>query len=367
MIADEKISQRQCLYFILSTGFGTIIFLHTAVISLSGRSGWLAEVAGTLSIIPLGFWTLYLSNAFPGHTVFGLLDAAIGKVIGSIVKTLYILVNVGVVALLGREMSSVVKVFLLPTTPLWVINLLGFSLVTFIVYGGLEPLGRLSETLHIVLLTIFFVGVGIGFSVRFDKNNLIPLFDRSLGEFVAGAYLTAGFVAETVLILLVVVAALPSPSKSYSAIAKGFISLAVFLAGAVLAILGVFGPEEGMRMAYAGINVASNAQLGTFLQGLEVFAIVSFIMAVILKVSAHTYAGWTVAVSLFGKWCPALWLVVLSGVTFLVSSNIPSFNLAYYFSLILGKYVTLPFVVFILLLVTLSILFRGGKVVQDRL
>lgn len=367
MISNEKISQRQWVYLILSTGLGTIIFLHTAVIAVSGRSSWLGEVVGTLCIIPLGFWTLYLSNVFPGHTVFELLDAAIGKVIGGIVKMSYILVSVSIVALLGREMSSVVKVFLLPATPLWVINLLGFSLVTLIVYGGLEPLGRLSETLQVVLLTIFFVGVGIGFAARFDKNNLIPLFDRSPSEFVAGAYLTAGFVAETVLFLLVMVAALPSPSKSYSATVKGFISLAVFLAGTVLAILGVFGPEEGMRMAYAGINVAANAQLGTFLQGLEVFAIVSFIMAVILKVSAHMYAGWTVSVSLFGNRCSVLWLVVLSGVTFLVSSNIPSFNLAYYFSLMLGKYVTLPFAAFILLLVSLSILFRGGKVVQDRL
>ncbi|MHB1421206.1 MAG: GerAB/ArcD/ProY family transporter, partial [Bacillota bacterium] len=98
MIEQTKISQKQAMYFILSTGFGTIIFIHSAVADLSGREAWIAEIVGIFALIPLALWTLFLGRLAPGQTILEILETVAGKVIGKIIAGVYFLISVTVTA-----------------------------------------------------------------------------------------------------------------------------------------------------------------------------------------------------------------------------------------------------------------------------
>ncbi|MHB1421205.1 MAG: Ger(x)C family spore germination protein, partial [Bacillota bacterium] len=51
---------------------------------------------------------------------------------------------------------------------------------------------------------------------------------------------------------------------------------------------------------------ALSLQVGKFLQGLEIFVQVALLLAVILKVTVHTYSGWMAAVTIVGNWHPGI-------------------------------------------------------------
>jgi len=364
MIEQQKISQRQAFYFILSTAFGTIIFLHSEVINLAGRGGWIAEIAGIFMLIPLALWTLFLARLAPGHTILEILEAVMGKFIGRIIGGIYALISIALTALILRLITGMIRVFFLDDTPFLVTGLIILVLAAVIVDGGIEGQGRMGEVLEILLLSVFFFGVGIGFFSQLNSAFFIPLFDRGIADFSQGVYLSAGFVAEVILFLIVMVAALPWPADSYWVVTKGFLWAGTILGFAALSIIGVFSAEEAARMSFGGINVALNLRIGKFIQGVEVFVIIPFILLSILNVAAHLYAGWVAERAIVNNWRPQILFGGTVALTAVLFSQVTSFNEAYFLSILLGRYVTLPFTVLVLLLTSIGVLIRGGKVAE---
>ncbi len=358
MIARQKISQRQVFYFLFSTAAGTIAYLHSVVIALAGRGAWIAEMVGIWSLLPLALWTLYLGRMAPGRTIMEILELVAGKIIGRAVGALYVLVSIAVTGLVLRLITSIVGVFLLPDTPGLVITLSLLALTTLIAAEGIEVQGRMGEILVVILLGIFFVAVNLAFTTQFRLDYFFPLFDRGAGQFAQSAYLSAGLAAEANLFLLVMVAAFPQPADAYWAVARSFLWDGLLLGLAAMSIIGVFGAEEAARVAFGGVNMALDIQLG-FLQGLEIFFIMVYILVGILTVIAHTYSAWMTAASICNNWRPHMLLAGTAVITALLTTRLVSYNEACFFSVLLARYVILPLIALILLLTSIGVLLRG--------
>lgn len=364
MIENQKISSRQAFYFIFTTAFGTIAYMPAITLQLSGRAGGIIETISISSLILLAFWTLWLGQKAPGYTILEILETVAGKIVSKVVGGIFTLLFLTIAALFLRMTTAMLQEFTLPFTPVWVTMLVILTLAIAIAYSGIEVLGRLGEVLQVVLLVIYYVILTPWVLIQLQPEYFSPVFDRNIQDYAKCAYFAASNTIWPNMFLMVMVAAIPSPARSYWAITKAFLFAALFIGLAAIPVIGQFGVEEGSRMAFGGLDVALNLRMGKFIQGLEVFAQIAYILITILGVTAYLYGGWTAAVGIFNNRFPRILLAIIASTVVVLVLSIHSFNEASYFSIQLG-YITLPFVVFILLLTTICLFLRGGKVAKN--
>lgn len=364
MIEKQKISLRQAFYFIFTTAFGTIAYMPATVLQLSGRAGGIIEIMSIFLLVPLALWTLWLGQKAPGHTILEILETVAGKIVGKVVGGIYTLFFLTIGALFLRMTTGMLQEFTLQFTPVWVTMFVILTLAITIAYSGIEVLGRLGEVLQVVLLVIYYVILTPWVLIQLQPEYFSPLFDRNIQDYVKCAYFAASNTIWPNMFLLVMVAAIPSPAISYWAITKAFLFAAVFLGLAAIPVIGMFGAEEGSRMAFGGLDVALNLGMGNFIQGLEVFLQIAYILITILGVAAYLYGSWVAAVQVFNNQFSRTLLAITAISVGAMVLSIHSYTEAYIFAIRLG-YITLPFVVFILLLTTIFLFLRGRKVAKN--
>ncbi|MFZ5644751.1 MAG: GerAB/ArcD/ProY family transporter [Bacillota bacterium] len=355
MSERQKISQRQAFYFLYSPSVILFTFQFATVINIAGRESWVAGSIGILFMMTFSLWTLWLSQFAPGHTILEILEMVAGQIIGRAVGIVYTLITVIIAALVLRNLSGMLQTITLPNTPVWVTILVILGTGAVIAHGGIEVQGRLAEVLVIVLFTIFFSGFLLGLRGQFNTDFIIPVFDRGIRDLVGGAYFTAGQIATGNLCLLVMVAALPRSGDSYPMIAKLYLSFLIIAFTGTLGTIGVFGAEEGARMAFADFNVT------LLIQGLEVAIVVPYILGSILSVAAFTYCYWVETTRTFNNWRPAIWQTITVSLAAVTAISISSNNESYFLSTLVSSYLALPFTLLVLLLTSACLLLRGGK------
>lgn len=361
MTKHQKISQRQAVYFILTTGFSTIPFLVSQVIAISGRAAWVAEIIGPIILIPLALWVLYLGNFSPGSTILEISEMAVGKIIGRIVSIIYIMISIAVSVIVLNYHVFMTKAFVLYLTPNWIVMVITLGLAGFIASSGIEVQGRLGEVFEIVLIIIFSAGIIIGFSNLFDFANISPVFDQGISPFLESVYFSAGSMAQGILFLMVMVAALPQSSENCTAMIKGLISLSIIQGVSLFAIIGMISAEEGSRLAFGGLNLAYHIQVGKFIHGVEIFVITSYEIFVFINLAANIYSAWVVMVHVINNRYTKVLLVTIVIIIFILAVFFNSYNEAYFYSILLARYITIPFIVLVLLLTSTGVLIRGKR------
>jgi len=358
---NKIISKIQVFFIMAIVCSGTSINTFSEIFKLAGRASAIANMTSLLLLIPLALWALRLAQFAPGHTILEILEMTAGKFFSKVACGLYTLISFAVMTLTARHIGFLLQASSLPNTPLYVTSFVLLTLSTFIARGGIEVLGRLCEVLYILTNVIFWLGT-FGASLGINFDFLFPVFDRGVTNIAAAAYLQAGSVSEGILLLLIMVAALARPADSYNkAVSMGILLVVVNFASASMLIIGVYGVEVASHFLIPEIQVSIDVQQGNFVQGLEMFVQVASICTVTLGVAAHTYAASVATAKIFNNRYPMVWLAMtFASVAFLVNW-IPSFNEVVLYSTLLGRYVTLPFIIIILFITSTGLLFRGRK------
>jgi len=361
MLKIQKISRRQLALLMILNITGLLAFSSSTVISLSGRAAWVAITAGTIMLLPLALWSLWLGNSVPGHTILEILEINAGKFIGRMTGIAYIIISIAASSLMLRNLSGLLQIFILPDTSVLVTSMLILVLPVLMAQGGIEGLGRMTEVIWPVNMIIFTIGMSFALIGQLNLKLFTPVFDRGLKALAEGTYLSAGFNSTFILFLFVMVAALSRPADHYRLVFKAFlVCLPLMALGALLAI-GTFGAEQAQTLPEVGLSVARYASLGRFVQGVEIFVVVSYILNTMMTIGMHLYCAWTVTIRIVNNWKPYIWLIGIACLTMFLSVGIRSFNESMLLSGLLSLYGSLPFAFFALLLTTASLLLRGIK------
>lgn len=360
MIKNQKISSRQAFFLIASLSIGTNIIIFTDIFKLAGRESGIAQITSQLLVIPLALWTLRIGQSAPGLTILEILEMTAGKIVGRVACGVYAVISVAVMTLVTKYYIGVLQAFSLPNTPLWVTSFVFLILTTTIARTGIEVVGRLCEILFIVVHIIYFLGISPAF-LDINTDLIFPVFERGVADFATGSYLLAGGFSESVLFLFIMVAALPRPTNNYWTVSKALLFEAAIFATASIVILGIYGVEIASHLPFSPIQVALDLQKGKFLQGLEVFVQVDYILGAILCVTGHTYAASVATAKIFNNRLPMVWLVMVSTSVAIMLNFIPSLNENIFYATLLGRYATLPFITLVLLIISAGLILRGRK------
>lgn len=184
-----EITSKQLIFIIVGAQVATaMLSLPRVVAAEAGHHAWLAVIIG--AILPLAsiFFTVALLNRFRDADFANVSHRLFGKFLG----TLLILVFVGYVitfqSVVIRIFAEVTSVFMLPTTPIWVVSLACTLSVVYAVSKGGKVIGRLNEFLfYILIVDLLIIAVPV---TQGTYLNLLPVGEIDIGGLVRGSLKT---------------------------------------------------------------------------------------------------------------------------------------------------------------------------------
>ncbi|MCA0148017.1 MULTISPECIES: GerAB/ArcD/ProY family transporter [Rossellomorea] len=176
MKIQTNLTSIQLIFFIIQTQIGVgVLGLPFSVFSVSKSDAWISVLlAGFIvQVLIVLFWIL--GRRFPKKTLFQYSRQLLGKVAGSIVNISFILYGVLVTALILMYSTAIIKTWVLPLTPKWIVM---FLLIFTGIYLGKEKVAAISDVYVVVSSLIFFlllISVVVLVTYPIEWRYLLPI------------------------------------------------------------------------------------------------------------------------------------------------------------------------------------------------
>ncbi len=227
----ERISSRQLTWLLIIINISTSTALVPGIVIFYARqSAWLAILLAAAAAAAGVVLNLTLAGQFPGQTVAQYAQGLLGTWLGRLAGFFYSLTCLYLVAVCIRTITQVIKLSIMPETPLWPF-VTGFVLLTvYSAWLGLEPLARAGDIMFpfalLVLTSLFLLALPEGKLYR-----ALPVLQFNPAGIVKGAFPSFACLGESFVILLLA-PALNKPAELKSASLKGSL-----LSGLILVVL----------------------------------------------------------------------------------------------------------------------------------
>lgn len=173
---EVKISAYQLGILIIVTVVGVgILTLPRNVVEIANTDGWiLILVAGAVTIgISLVINTL--ANKFPNETIIEYSRDLAGYPLSILIGIILILYYIIFAAFSVRIFGEVLKMYLLPNTPIEIIIITFLITTIYLVRSGLEGIVRFYEIIIFIMFIPYFIALFTGTS-NLDYSNILPSF-----------------------------------------------------------------------------------------------------------------------------------------------------------------------------------------------
>ncbi|MFC4617110.1 endospore germination permease [Camelliibacillus cellulosilyticus] len=287
MIEKGRLSNIQTAMLAITslTIMGHLILL-TVILHQSRQDGWIAAIVGTILGL-IGILSLVkLSQAFPGLTLIEILFKHFswpGKVMG----VLYLIYFFIMVCLAGRLFVEAYKT-VMERTPMWAFLAVILLLTAFIVYSGLETLGRLNQVMLPVLVIIAIVVVFLTMGGNKDYSNLLPIFGNGLKPVSFGSLSVMGWFGEFVIMGMV----LPYVQRPKKLVKTGIgvaIVTLIFFLGPITGPVALFGAEQAAKMVFPTFSEVRYINIGAVINRFDTIAVLFWTVGLMIRISLFYY------------------------------------------------------------------------------
>lgn len=294
-----KISAYQLFVLVLLFELGSALILPLAI--GAKQDAWLAILLGMIG--GGGIFLMYdrLFRFYPDILLTEYVQKIIGKTLGRILAFFYLLYFAYIAARVMRDFGVMLVTFAYPDTPLFIINALLTIVVVYTVHKGVEVLARSGELLFVLIFIVAIVGfILVLASGLIDPGNLKPVLEERISS-VLKVTLTETLYfpfGETVVFAML----LPYLNHPFKARKIGL--LAIGLSGVILASvmainISVLGVSLTSRSQFPLLTTIQMIQVAEFLERLDIFFMLTLVVAGFFKISILLYAVVTGTANLF--------------------------------------------------------------------
>lgn len=307
------ISPYQLFSLIVLFQFGTTVIFGFA--QGAGRDAWIAALASVLigTMMIVGYAVISKRNG--DLSLVGWWRARLGKWIGSAIAWLYPLLFVYDASRGISDLKFLIPLTLLPETPPWFFTGAFTLLVVYVLYAGVEVLGRVAGILMPILILFIVLEILLLWaSGSLHGGYLLPMLGEGAGR-IAGNVWPLG-ITQTYgeSLEIAVFWAMLNRKRQLIRISAGatlFAGLFIVLFD-MLAIMAL-GEHVFMEMMFPAFSILKLSSVADFLENLDVFGALYFMCTIYIKVSMHLLAAHLCIRELIGgeKQSPhlTLWLV----------------------------------------------------------
>jgi spore germination protein KB len=285
MIKEGKFGPQEGVWLIVITVCTKIFYTSPSMVAaLTGTAGWYMTLISA-SVALLGFTFIYmLLKSFPGKDIIEIFEITLGPFIGFIFSSMLAIAMLYIASIRMREFLEVVKVYILPITPMPLILVLFLISVVILNMLGIETLARLSKLTSYGMVAGFFIVIMLAWQ-NYNVNNLFPIFGYGIKETLYHGLIRSSTYGEV--IIIAVFAPCFQGTKYIKKLGyRGLILSAFFISLALLSFTLTFPYHVGMEIVSPMYEMAALIDYGRFLQRVD--PIFLFIMGISSIISAST-------------------------------------------------------------------------------
>ena len=293
---NDNISSSQLRNIIILTIVGSgVLTLPRELVEEVGTDGWLLLILGALASMVITFLHGYIVRAFPKKSYFEILSITLTKPVAYLVFIVFFVYLIGISGFIVRIFGEVVKMFLLPRTPIEVIIITILGVVAYSTRKGVEPLGRIAE----ILLPIVIVLALVLFTLTFanaDLGRLLPAMRTPPMDFIRSIpsvfFTFAGYE-----LLLIFAFFLNKREDSVKIGSQAILVVLVFYMVLNFSVLSNFGAYQIQHLVWPTISVFKAIEFpGAFIENVEVLVMAIWVFAIFTTL-VPLYLGGTITLS----------------------------------------------------------------------
>jgi spore germination protein KB len=287
----EKLSLWQffLLIYIFETGSSVVV----AIAGEAKKDAWVAVLIATLIGVMIMFFYTFIIQKGDNQNLFQIMEFCFGKYVGRLLILIYILYFFYIAARVLRDFGELMVSTIFTKTPIEFLSLTMMLLIAYILYLGIEVLGRTSEIfIPYIVLFIVFVGVGVVFSGEMEFNNILPIFENGFKPIIKAVFPTLIGFPFGELVTFMVIIPMVSKVKKVRTVAL----LSVFLSGLLLVYttviqIGTLGESIRRRSNFPLLSAAREISLLNFIERVDLLIVFIVMFGIIVKVSIFFYGG----------------------------------------------------------------------------
>ncbi|UNC91010.1 GerAB/ArcD/ProY family transporter [Candidatus Contubernalis alkaliaceticus] len=341
-----------------------MIFLPVFVAEKAGRDGWISIIlAGLLVWLAAGL-VYILCRRFPTRSLPEFSILILGKPLGTMVSTGYIVYALFLAGTTLRIYTEVAKVWTMFWTPAWFFILFLLIPVVYIVRLGPIPLARLMEIVIYVSLFVLLL-----FLLPLREFNLLNL--RPVGQEGLRAVVSA--IPETTFsylgfeVLLIFYPMILNRQRIVRLYLQGILVAMIFFAGTTFLVIGVMGVEHVQIQVWPVMEYLGIGRLPV-VERIDNLFLFYWTGKIVGLISIHYYAAAFTAASLTSRRYYSLWTLlfipIIYAIALLPGRQLESFDMIR----IVGNW-GVVFILFLVVLLLMVAVIRGldeGKGVPEK-
>ncbi|GAE34264.1 GerAB/ArcD/ProY family transporter [Halalkalibacter akibai] len=290
-VGNNKISLWQLFVLI------TIFAIGTAVVVGAGEEAkqdiWIAEIIATVIGVGIIFSYHKLLTFAGQRNLYEILEFSMGKIIGKALCLGYCLYFLYIASRNIRDFGELMKVTILPFTPLEVIAIAMMVVVMYTVYLGFETLARVTEIISpYIVVILLLIGVLLFISGELRMDHLLPVLGDGFGPILQALFPTLiTFPYGEVIVFTVFMT-----STSNFSYAGKVGAIAIMLAGILITYSNIIqitglGVDLKIRTLFPLMTAAREIKLMDFFERVDILVVFILMCGIFIKVSVFFYAG----------------------------------------------------------------------------
>lgn len=235
------------LFFLLihiQVGVG-VISLPYDIYSNAGRDSWISVILTGMIIQLLIFLYSKLMNRFPSHNLYDIISLLFGKFVGKAIAILYFLLYAFFGSLLLANFVYLLKAWMMPHTPKWILLVLMCFTAVFIVKENLQIIAR-----FVVISSVVFIGffAAATYALKYSTfTYLLPIAHEGILPIIKGLPQSL-FAFQGFEVLLIIFPFVQASNKKIIKIASGANLFVTFFYLLLVTVSMVFFSSEELKL-----------------------------------------------------------------------------------------------------------------------
>ncbi|MCM2534345.1 spore germination protein [Neobacillus pocheonensis] len=295
--AKVSVIQLFSMMFLFELGSALVVSLG----SNAGKDAWLSILLGLCGGIALFFMYYFLFRQYPTLPLTGYARKIFGKYIGWMIGLVYTVYFLYAASRNLRDFSDLLLTSTLPATPLLAITILMILAICYVLYLGIEVVGRTAEIFIVILILFGLIGnflVLVSGGVKF--HNLQPILENGWKPILMTSFpLVTYFPFAEMFVFTMILPYLNRPKLAKKVWLSAFISSGLILSYTAALNIAVLGFDEVGRSTFPLLSTIGKVNLMEFLQRLDAIVVFTFLITMFFKITIFFYAAVIGMVDLF--------------------------------------------------------------------
>ncbi|MED4056176.1 endospore germination permease [Niallia taxi] len=287
----ENISLNQLLALIIGFNLGSSVVLGIGL--LGKQAAWIVVLFSSFIGLVIVLAYYFMSTFSPDKNLYELMETCIGRPLAVVGSIIYVLYFFYMACRVIRDFIELTSTVILPITPIEVLTLALVLIIGYILYLGVEVLGRTTEiftpysVVFIILLAIFLYA-----SKNFSLDKVTPILPDGVKPLIKIIFPYELVRPYGQIIAFTCIFPLVGNFKKGNKVLIFAIALSsFFLTVATLFVSLSLGSNIASRAVFPLLSATRLISIGEFIERIDAFTVFIIMLGILVKSSVFIFAG----------------------------------------------------------------------------